>query len=99
MKVDFYISSLSSGGAEHVLTNLAANFGEVRKEFFFLLLGGGDVNSRVGGNPPPPLHNPQNASHPRRKRTGRLKEAATGLRSRSQRRRELVGEGLRRRQP
>ena len=26
MKVDFYISSLSSGGAEHVLTNLAANF-------------------------------------------------------------------------
>lgn len=28
MKVDFYISSLSSGGAEHVLTNLAANFAE-----------------------------------------------------------------------
>lgn len=26
MKIDFYISSLSSGGAEHVLTNLAANF-------------------------------------------------------------------------
>lgn len=26
MKVDFYISSLSSGGAEHVLTNLASNF-------------------------------------------------------------------------
>ena len=28
MKVDFYISSLSSGGAEHVLTNLEANFDE-----------------------------------------------------------------------
>ena len=28
MKVDFYISSLSSGGAEHVLTNLAADFAE-----------------------------------------------------------------------
>lgn len=26
MKIDFYISSLSSGGAEHVLTNLAADF-------------------------------------------------------------------------
>lgn len=26
MKIDFYISSLSSGGAEHVLINLAANF-------------------------------------------------------------------------
>lgn len=28
MKIDFYISSLSSGGAEHVLTNLAADFAE-----------------------------------------------------------------------
>lgn len=28
MKVDFYISSLSSGGAEHVLTNLATDFAE-----------------------------------------------------------------------
>lgn len=28
MKVDFYISSLSGGGAEHVLTNIAANFSE-----------------------------------------------------------------------
>ena len=28
MKIDFYISSLSSGGAEHVLTNLAGDFAE-----------------------------------------------------------------------
>lgn len=28
MKIDFYISSLSSGGAEHVLTNLAGDFSE-----------------------------------------------------------------------
>lgn len=28
MKVDFYISSLSSGGAEHVLTNIASYFSE-----------------------------------------------------------------------
>lgn len=28
MKVDFYISSLSSGGAEHVLINVASNFAE-----------------------------------------------------------------------
>lgn len=28
MKIDFYISSLSSGGAEHVLINLAADFAE-----------------------------------------------------------------------
>ena len=28
MKIDFYISSLSGGGAEHVLTNIARNAAE-----------------------------------------------------------------------